>query len=250
MASVRSIAGCLGVDMGGDVSLLDRLFGFERGRVPTDPNKSVTAEVSLLELIRDVRHDHIHLNVIRVGFDLLADEDQGREKLDWAILRIREIYRQVNLGVGRVEHYYITSAEADGMGDLGSESEARELWQSSSIYNDGIDAFVVRNISDDWAGGAPPGGGGSCEKDSKRDGLIGGYSGQDFDEFARTFAHEVGHFLGLTHNHLENECPTTTSGKNRLMAQNPCAISMRDSVNLTGTEGSTMRDHCSVRGGC
>lgn len=251
MAGVKSILNCIGVDTGADVSLLFHLFGFARRRVPTDPEPSATAAVSLLALMRDLQDDHIHLNAIRVGFDGIAaaDRDEASEKLDYAVYRIRGIYRQVGLGVGRVQHWEIASGQADGKDDLGSEDEADELSDDWSVDNDGIDVFVVRNISDsDFVGISPIEG--DCDKDSKDDGLIGGEIGRGFESVARTFAHEVGHFLGLEHNHDEDECPGSDAGKNNLMAQTKCALSVRDSVRLTGGQGGTMRDHCSVRGGC
>lgn len=252
MASVRSILNCVGVDTGGNVSVLFHMFGFARGRVPSDPDTSTTARVSVLRQIKDVQGRHLHLNAIRVGFDLIAagSLDQAEEKLDYAIYKIRNVYRQVSLGVGRVEHYVITSGEADGADDLGSEDEADELSDDWSVQNNGVDVFVVRNISDsDFVGISPVGG--SCDKSSKDDGLIGGEINRDFDPFARTFAHEIGHFLGLSHNHGgDSDCPSTTAGQNNLMAQTRCAISVRDSVLLTSGQGNTMRRHCSVRDGC
>jgi hypothetical protein len=251
VASVRSILSCLDVQPAGSVSLLFHLWGFGRGKVPTDPDTSVTASVSLLQKIRGVQGDHIHVNAIRVGFDGIpaGDLDQAEEKLDYAIYKIHNVYRPVSLGIGRVTHWVISTAEADGADDLGSEDEADELSDDWSVPGDGIDVFVVRNISDsDFVGISPVDG--DCDKDSKDDGLVGGEIGRDFDPVARTFAHEIGHFLGLEHNHDDDECPTTTAGKNNLMAQTKCAISVRDSVLLTGGQGSTMRDHCSVRGGC
>jgi hypothetical protein len=94
--------------------------------------------------------------------------------------------------------------------------------------------------------------GGSCDKDSKDDGVLGGEINREPEGFSRTFAHEIGHFLGLSHNHDDGECPATTAGRMRLMAQTGCAqtIDLRTTINLTSGEGSTMRGHCSVRSGC
>jgi hypothetical protein len=250
MASVKSILNCIDVDTSGTVSILGHMFGFSRSRVPPDPDTSVRAEVSLLRLVRDLQGRHIHVNVIRVGFDTLSatDQDTAFRKLDYCIYRIRNIYRPVSLGVGRIEHYFIDAADANGRDDLGSEDEADELSDEWTVHNNAIDAFVVRNISDsDFVGISPVGG--SCDKDSKDDGLVAGEIGRGFEAVSRTFAHEIGHFLGLEHNHGE-DCPTTTAGQNNLMAQTRCAISTRTSVLLTSSQGSTMRGHCSVRNGC
>lgn len=258
MASVKTIMGCLGIDTNGSISVLGGMFGFIRQRVPTDPDSTVRAQVSLLSQIRGVQQKHIHVNVIRVGFDVLSGGSSGLdvafEKLDYAIYRTRNIYAQVNLGVGRVRHYFITAAQSDGMDDLGSENEADDLIAGWSVPDIGVDAFVVRNISSDFVGiaSAIPG---SCDKESKNDGVIAGEIGRDYEGFARTFAHEIGHHLGLKHNHGEKpDCPGTTNGCNNLMAQTRCADSCgggtRTATLLADDQGSDMRSHCAVRNGC
>jgi len=256
MGSLRALMDCIGADTSGEFSVLRRFFGFIRNRVPTDPDTTVTAQVSMLQKMRDIQHQHIHVNVIRVGFDAIAagSQDQALEKLDYAIYRMPNIYRQVNLGVGRVLHFFIDSADAEGGDDIGSEDEADELSDDWSVDNNGIDVFVVRNISDDDFVGISPVGG-SCDKPSKDDGLCGGEIGRTFERVARTFSHETGHFLGLEHNNDDDECPDTAAGLLNLMAQTGCVddgteASIRNAVQLTGGQGNTMRDHCSVRGGC
>jgi hypothetical protein len=253
MASIKEILTCIGVDTSRNTSVLVDLFGFARGQVPTDPDPGVAAEVSVLQQVRGVQGQHIHLNVIRVGFDLIpaADADEAAEKLDYAIYRIRNIYRQVDLGVGRVEHFEITSADANGRDNIGSLEEADELSDEFTVDNSGIDVFVVRIIisNPDFVGVSPRPG--SCVKGSDEDGLVGGEIDREFEGVARTFAHEVGHFLNLPHNHgAEPDCPATDAGKNNLMAQTRCAPSTRNSVLLTSGQGNTMRGHCSVQDGC
>ncbi len=250
MASLRTIAECLDIDTDGTVSVLAHLLGFVRRRVPPDPDTSVTASVSLLDFVRGVQGRHINLNVIRVGFDGLSDAARatGFEKLDYAVYRTRNIFDAARLGVGRVQHWVIDTADADGKDDIGSEGEADDLSDDWSVPNDGIDAFVVRNISDsDFVGISPRPG--DCDKGGKEDGLIGGEIGRGFEGFSRTFAHEVGHFLNLPHNHGSN-CPTSTATRNNLMAQTRCSISTRDSVLLTSAQGNTIRSRCQARAGC
>jgi Metallo-peptidase family M12 len=260
MVGLRTILNCVGVTQP-NVSVLAHFFGFSRGRVPTDPDTSVTAQVSLLDAVRGVRGRHVHLNVIRVGFDAITPattRDQAVERLDYAVYKTRNVYRQVNLGVGRVEHFAVTASQANGMDDLGSQSEAQDLWRSFSVRNNGVDVFVVRTISaSDFVGLSPVGG--SCSKGSKDDGLVGGTISRGDDGVARTFAHEVGHFLGLSHNHSDGtgctNCPSTNAGKSNLMAQTRCTTctggaGIRDSTLLTSSQGTTMRGHCSTRAGC
>lgn len=249
--SVRDILDCVGVDISGETSVLFDGFGFIRGRVPTDPDGSVTAEVSLLDHVRGMQGEHVNLNVIRVGFDArpAANQDDDLEKLDYAVYKTRNIYEQVNVGVGRVQHWFITAADADGADDLGSAGEADDLEDDWSVDNDGIDCFVVRNISASFVGRSPVGG--NCDKGGKDDGLTGGEINRGDDAIARTFAHEVGHFLTLSHNHGDQpDCPDTTAGQNNLMAQTRCALSTRNSTLLTSGQGSDMRGHCASRDDC
>ena len=87
MASLKSIINCLGIDTNRDLSILGDFFGFLRRRVPTDP--SANASVSVKTQIERVQQRHIHLNVIRVGFDTLsaATQDRLHERIDYAIDR-------------------------------------------------------------------------------------------------------------------------------------------------------------------
>ena len=247
MHTFRQHASCLGIS--GDFSVMSNVLGFSRRALPPDPS-GAEVSVSMREQITAIEGRHVHLNVIRVGFDAIAASNIGAsiERVDWAILRIRQIYAQASLGVGRVLHWQILQADADGADDIGSEDEAEELWSSWDVPNDGIDVFMARTMStSDFIGKSPIDG--ACDKDSKDDGLFGGPINRSADGVARTFAHEIGHYLGLSHNHGDN-CPTAVSARNRLMAQTRCAVSLRDSTDLTNSERSTMRDHCIVKGGC
>jgi len=250
-ASVKSVLGCLGIDTSNDVSILFHGFGFIRSRVPTDPVTTVRAEVSLLDHIRSVRGEKYNLNVIRVGFDArpAASFDDDLEKLDYAVYKTRSIYRQVNAGVGRVQHWFIDQADSNGRDDISSDDEAEALRDEWTVPNDGVDAFVVRNISASFVGISPVGG--ACDKDSKDDGLLAGEINRTYDQIARTFAHELGHYFDLPHNHGGSpDCPDTTAGQNNLMAQTRCAISTRNSTLLTSGQGSTIRSHCLVKDDC
>lgn len=247
METVKGIMNCIGVDTGGSVSVLFHMFGFFRGRVPDDPCTTDTPQVSLLEHIGSLKGRHIHVNVIRVGIDNFTDDEV--DKIDYAIFKARRIYRTVNLGLGRVEHFDVTSADADGKDDLGSEDEAEDLTHDWTVPNNGIDVFLVDNISDDDFVGISPVDG-PCDKDDKdMNGVIGGEVNRSRAAVARTFAHEIGHYLGLEHNHGD-DCPGSASGRANLMAQTRCADSTCDSVLLTNSQGSTMRSHCFVRNGC
>jgi hypothetical protein len=142
MTSIKSLLNRMGVPTTEPISLSQNLFGFLRGVVPDDPDPSVTARVSVRQQIENVGGKHIHLNVILVGFDQIADLDEALERVDYAIYRIHNIYRQVGIGIGRVEYYDIPSAQAGGADDIGSEGEADELSDDWSVFNRGIDVLL------------------------------------------------------------------------------------------------------------
>lgn len=246
MASVKSILNCIGVDTSATVSILGNLFGFIRQRVPADPCSSATAQVSLLNQVKSLQGKHVHLNVIRVGIDNFTNAEV--DKIEYAIYKARNIYNTRNLGIGRVEHYNVTSSEAGGKDDIGSADEAEDLTHDWTVPNNGLDVFMVDNISADFVGISPVNG--PCDKDDKdMNGVIGGEVNRSAARVARTFTHEIGHYLGLYHNHGD-DCPTTASGRANLMAQTRCADSVCNSVQLTSSQGSTIRSHCFVQSGC
>jgi hypothetical protein len=258
MRTLRQLMACADVKATGNVSVLFDYFGFAQRSVPVDPDANVTASVSILRQAALVDGEHFHLNVIRVGLDTLSasDLEEGLDKLDYAIYRSRNIYAPQQVGVGRIQHFSITAADSNGRDDLGSESEADALSDEWSVPNDGIDAFVVRNISDmDFVGISPIAG--SCTKGASNDGLVAGEIGRSIEFFARTFAHEIGHYLGLPHNH-GSSCPSSDAAQRNLMAQTRCVPmvagtntrDVRNGVRLTSSQGSTIRDHCSMTEGC
>ncbi len=263
MASMQAMLKCIGVNKSGRVSVLGHFLGFLGGKMPADPDANARSRISLVDQINRVRGPHVHLNVIRVGFNALSGTaaTEATDMVDYAVYKIRNIYRTVGLGVGRIEHYEITAAQSNGRDDIGDGNEADALSDEWTVRNNGIDTFVVRVIStSDFVGVSPIGG--SCNKLTsgglqqegtnpvRDDGLIGGETDRDAEGFARTFAHEIGHYLGLPHNHEEGKCPASTADNDNLMAQTRCAPSLRNSVVLTSAQGTTMRSHCAVQKGC
>lgn len=236
MASVRATAQCVGAGTG-SLSVLRDLFGFVRGRVPEDPDSGTTAQVSLKEYLDLMAGDHFHVNIIRVGINLFSAGEV--DDLDHAVYKTRNIFKTRNLGLGRVDHWDVTSGESDGLHIIANADDAEELTGDWSVGNDGVDVFIPHSITASFVGLSPRPG--PCDKDGK--GMTGAVSDKvrGPDRTARTFAHEIGHYLGLEH---RNSSPTN------LMAQTQFASNVRTSVLMTSGQGSTVRGHCSVDDGC
>ena len=245
-ASLRAFANCIGIN--GPFSVLGDFYGFRQRRLPTDPT-GVRVEVSLTEQIQSLRGRHFNLNVIKVGSDQFTTSDH--QEIDYSIFKMRNVYRPVNLGVGRILHWIVSTADANGLDSPTTEGDLEDLTGDWTVPNDGIDLFVPHNMNIPSNGGMILGKSaidGPCDKNGK--GMTGSCVGLWGDEqMARTFAHELGHYLGLSHNHGDS-CPTSAAALNNLMAQSRCATSTRNSTLLTSSQGTNVRDHCSTKAGC
>ena len=205
--------------------------------------------MSLKEQMTRLRGVRSNLNFIAVGSDQFADSDFI--KSDYSIFKLRNVYRPVGVGIGRVQHWVVSTADTNGLDTPTTTGDLEDLTQDWTVPNDGIDLFVPHNMSVASNGGQILGRSaidGPCDKNAKgMNGATCGLRGRE--QTARTFAHELGHYLGLSHNHGDT-CPTSTTEQNNLMAQSRCAISTRNSVLLTSSQGGNMDDHCSIKAGC
>jgi hypothetical protein len=220
MASLRAIASCIGVT--GTVSISRDFFGFMRG-VPSD--------VSLLTQVRRLQGRHVHMNFIRVGSDQFTAADLA--EIDSALQFTRDTYAQVNLGVGRIEHFVISTSEADGADNINNDAEAEDLTDDWTVPNSALDIFFVRTYSGSTIGLSRVDG--PCDKDAKgMDGSVVAMEGS-VNTTGFVLAHEAGHYLGLSH---------SSSNANLMFGTVP------NGGGLTSGQGSNMRNHCFTKSGC
>lgn len=130
MASLRSVASCIGVT--GKISVSRDFLGFRRG---------VPSNVSLLTQMQRLQGRHVHMNFILVGSDQFTNDDL--EEIDSALQFTRDTYAQRNLGVGRIEHYAISTADAGGAENIDNHDEAVELTNDWTVPNSSMDIFFV-----------------------------------------------------------------------------------------------------------
>lgn len=255
MASIKQLAACIGLT--GDVSVLRDFFGFFMGRLPPDPT-GAPVMVSLKRQVERLQGKHFHLNVIAVGSNNFGNGD--REQIDYSIYKIRNIYDQVGVGVGRVEHHGVLWADAGGLDAPTTLGELDDIWDNWTIDNDGIDVFVplfmnVRRhlpsgsflvtLGYSVVDGPCEGAKDTTDMSGCVVGLWDGRYSYDSDQTARTFGHEVGHYLSLDH-------PTDPDPGN-LMTQSgdvDSPYTIRTAVELTSSQGTDIETHCLMKPGC
>jgi len=218
--SLKASATCIGVT--GTFSTSRDYFGFLRG---------APADVSVATQIQRLKGRHVHMNFIRVGSDQFTNNDLA--EMDSALQFTRDNWSQVNLGVGRIEHFVISTADADGAENINNDDEAEELTNDWTVPNSSLDIFWVLTYAGSTIGLSRVDG--PCDKDAKgMDGSVVAIEGSA-NTTGFVLAHEAGHYMGLSH---------SSSSGNLMFGTVP------NGGNLTSSQGSDMRDHCFTKPGC
>ncbi len=253
--SVRQIAqNCLGVT--GDFSLNTHVYGYhfrdDDGSVfgtlsgsDTLPGSGAPTTRSLKRHLQAISGKATDLVIILVShendFSGVVTRAQVT-KAQYAIQVARDIYAQRALGIRTIRWQRIPVADAGGYANIADRGEAEDLTDDWSSSGGGIDVFLVQSIGDSggWSNVDGP-----CSKESNSD-LSGVVlelsSGRRFTGVL--LAHEVGHYLGLDHaNSITNlmGVDSDDDGVGELSS---------NSTQLTNSQGTKMRSHCSVRGPC
>jgi hypothetical protein len=136
---------------------------------------------------------YLDLNVVYVGYEDFAQGDYN--KVGYAIDKyLPSIYGKVGLRLGAVSYYAISNWQWSSSID---ESDTEALTDRYTVPDSGVDVFVVRTLH--GAEGVSEQNG-SCDKNSSsgRTGVVVSLQG-DCHNVGNTFAHEIGHYLGLEH---------------------------------------------------
>ncbi|HEX2294059.1 MAG TPA: hypothetical protein VHN37_01985 [Actinomycetota bacterium] len=220
MISLLGMASCVGVG-NRPLSIRHDFFGYSTSAVT----------ISVLPQVQRLQGRHVHMNVIRVGSDQFTNADE--REIDQAVQFTRNTFAPAGLGVGRIQHFVISTAEANGRDVIDNDGEAEALTDEWTVPNDAMDIFFVRAYMGGTAGLSRVDG--PCDKNAKgMDGsVVEMNAGGGLSDFA--LAHEAAHYLGLSHRNdgtaLMN--PTIPNG-----------------AGINAGEASNMRDHCFSKSPC
>jgi Repeat of unknown function (DUF5648)/Metallo-peptidase family M12B Reprolysin-like len=154
---------------------------------------STAATVPLFRLFKPGDR-HVDVNIILVGSDGFTTAN--RTQVDSSIAIMRSIYEKVGLGVRVAGRFAIPLAQANGHESIENGGEASSLTSEWTVPNTAVDVFVVKVMTD--ADGRSPVNG-PCDKNAKgMTGSVVSLNGSTANS-GNTFAHEVGHYLGLDH---------------------------------------------------
>jgi hypothetical protein len=202
MASLRQLAGCLGLPSA--FSLVRDFFGYASPPPwPKLTQDNVPTRLSVLTQARLVRQPHLNLHVVRVG-----TLDNGRfadpvdeQQVDAAVQLARRVFAEIDVGIGRVKRsWHVPLSKGTGFDVIDDECEADELIDAYDLPQDGIKAFFVL----DWSCSSAT----SCtvgHTDGDKDGCVVELQDGNTVGTGRALAHELGHVLGFGH---ENDDPS------------------------------------------
>lgn len=182
--SLRTAAAKIGIS--GNFSVLRDFFG----HLTRPSGLSLKTQVDRLMSFR-----RVDMNMIRVGNEQFTFADL--QEIDTAVRDTRETYAQVSLAVGRVLHWQISTADANGYDNIDSDDEAEDLTDDWTVQNDALDIFLVLTYAGTTIGLSAVDG--PCDKDAKgMDGSVVAIEGSATTT-GFVLGHEAAHYLGLSH---------------------------------------------------
>ena len=181
----------------------------------------------------------------------------------WVVEIMRTIYAAQGVGVGRVLRYYITEAEANQLFIYNStmliDAQAEALTIAYTVQNKGIDVFLLLQwdpIPGGTVGLSPVGG--TCDKhdDCTMTGSV--VSLETGPNTGAVLAHEVGHYLGLSHINGLSAAQIDLNGDGVIDPGVPasivnnvmCPIESVPTPSFNNLQGASIHLHCFMRPGC
>jgi hypothetical protein len=181
---------------------------------------------------------HFDLNVIVVGGDKFTPAQS--QQVNDSIQVMTSIYAPLGPLVGTVSRFSISTANSRGLHNMVTDADAEKLADLFSVPNEAIDLFVVVT----WVlhdGLSPLAG--KCPKLTRKTlrSPVVALNGTAANS-GNSFAHEIGHFLGLPH--AEDDSSLVAPA---LVASNFMAKASGANTSMTQAQSDKMRTHCTIR---
>jgi hypothetical protein len=157
------------------------------------------------------------VNIIKVG----AFGSQEHVDLYDAVNQMRQVFERRDITLRGVNRHIISNADAGSYTTINSEDEFRDLLEDWSVPNNFVDVYVVQSFSwsgfNGFAGGIP----GPAAKGGRTDGVAADKSGftdasgtmrLPVTTLAQLIGHEIGHYLGLSHQETTNNLMRSNTG--------------------------------------
>ena len=185
--SLKTIASdCLSLQP--SFSVIRDVFGYIFGA----PKRTM----SLKRQLQLIKGPSLDINLILVGKENFDAHPEDFQEIQYGVQFTRDIYAKVDLGIRKINWQQISVADAGDYTTLDSE-DAHSLTRDFNGPSGALDVFVVRTMTGASGRSAVDG---TCSKDHiyEMTGSVVSLDGS-FDFSGNTFAHEIGHYLGLNH---------------------------------------------------
>lgn len=181
---------------------------------------------------------HFDLNVIVVGADKFTPVQN--QQVNDSILVMKSIYAPLGPIVGTVTRFTISTADSRGLHNMANDADAEKLADLFSVPNEAIDLFVV--VAWVLHDGLSPLAG-KCPKLTRKNlrSPVVALNGTAANS-GNSFAHEIGHFLGLPH--AEDDSTLVAAA---LVASNFMRHDSGANTSMTQAQSDKMRTHCTIR---
>jgi hypothetical protein len=174
------------------------------------------------------------VNVALVGFEAFSPAD--RQEVNAAVVIMRSVWAAVGLNI-TVARFTVPTRQMGHLIAPYGGAEAQAITERVAGPPDSLDMFVVRTLGPGW--GVTKDVPGPCDKQRKgMTGVVVSIMGTTAQN-GTTFAHELGHYLGLPHCPCGNpDCATN------LMRGGGCAAGTNTLI--TAAQAAKAKIHCFV----
>ncbi len=176
----------------------------------------------------------VTVNLTLVGVEGFSAAD--RADVDQGVLVMRTIFVAADIHLS-INRFRMSVAQAGRLVTVTGLADAQSLTEKAAGPDNSVDMFVVKRMTGQGEGWSPIGG--PCNKQRKgMTGIVVSLNG-DAANRGNTFAHELGHYLGLPH----ASCSDPAFNDNFIRGG---SCSSDSNTVVTPEQAAIMKTHCAV----